>query len=60
LDVGEVSEIVQSPFGFHIVQVVEREEREIAREIFENVRQQTFMQWLLGQRESATIDRFVE
>jgi parvulin-like peptidyl-prolyl isomerase len=60
LDVGEISEIVESPFGFHIIQVLEREEREIAVEIFENLRQQTFMQWLQEQRENATIDRFVE
>jgi parvulin-like peptidyl-prolyl isomerase len=60
LEVGETSEIVQSQFGFHIVQVLEREEREIAPEIFENLRQQTFIQWLHERRESATIERFVE
>lgn len=60
LEVGEVSQIVQSQFGFHVLQVLEREEREIAVEVFENLRQQTFMQWLQEQRESATIERFVE
>lgn len=60
LDVGQTSEIVESQFGFHIVQVLEKEEREIAVEIFENLRQQTFMQWLQEQRERATIERFVE
>lgn len=60
LDVGEISEIIESPFGFHIVQVLEKEEREIAVEIFENLRQQTFMKWLQGRRENATIERFVE
>ena len=60
LDVGEISEIIESPFGFHILQVLEKEEREIAVEIFENLRQQTFMKWLEERRESATIERLVE
>jgi parvulin-like peptidyl-prolyl isomerase len=60
LEVGDVSEIVESQFGFHIVQVLEREEREIAVEVFENLRQQTFMQWLQDRREGASIERFVE
>jgi foldase protein PrsA len=60
LETGEVSGIVESQFGFHIVQVLERGEREISVEVFENLRQQDFMQWLEAQRESSTIERFVE
>jgi parvulin-like peptidyl-prolyl isomerase len=60
LEVGQTSEIIQSQFGFHIIQILEREEGEIAPEIFESLRQQTFMQWLAERRESATIERFVE
>jgi parvulin-like peptidyl-prolyl isomerase len=60
LEVGEISEIVESQFGFHVLQVLEREEREIAVEVFESLRQQAFMQWLQEQRESASIERFVE
>lgn len=60
LAVGEISGIIESPFGFHILQVLEKEEREIAVEIFENLRQQTFMKWLEERRESATIERLVE
>jgi parvulin-like peptidyl-prolyl isomerase len=60
LEVGEISQIVESQFGFHVLQVLEREEREIAVEVFENLRQQTFMQWLQEQREGAIIERFVE
>jgi parvulin-like peptidyl-prolyl isomerase len=60
LEVGGMSGIVESQFGFHVIQVLEREEREIAVEVFESLRQQTFMQWLEDQRASATIERFVE
>jgi len=60
LDVGQVSEIVESQFGFHIIQVLEKEEREIAVEVFENLRQQTFMEWLQQRKEESTIERFVD
>ncbi|HJX37222.1 MAG TPA: peptidylprolyl isomerase [Anaerolineae bacterium] len=58
--VGEVSGVIESQFGFHIIQVLEKEEREIAVEVFENLRQQTFMQWLQQRREGSTIERLAE
>jgi parvulin-like peptidyl-prolyl isomerase len=59
-EVGEVSGVIESQFGFHIIQVLEKEEREIAVEVFESLRQQTFMQWLQKQEEGATIERLAE
>lgn len=60
MEVGAVSGMVESQFGFHIIQVLERNEREMSVEVFESLRQQTFMQWLQEQRENSTIDRFVD
>ncbi len=60
LELGGISGVIESQFGFHIVQVLERQEREIAPEILENLRQQSFMQWLQERRGSAIVERFVE
>jgi foldase protein PrsA len=60
LEVGAVSEIVESQFGFHIIQVLGREDREMTVEVFESLRQQMFMQWLQDRRQDAAIERFLE
>ncbi len=60
LQIADVSEVVESQFGFHILQVLEKEEREISPETLEDLRQQSFMEWLQEQRQGATIQRFVE
>lgn len=58
---GEVSSVVRSQFGFHIIQVLEKDPaRELSPEMLQSLRQQTFMKWLEEQRAKATVERFLE
>lgn len=46
LPIGEISEPVQSEFGYHIIQVSGREEREVTGQQLQNTRNQLFDTWL--------------
>lgn len=60
LNPGQVSGIVKSDFGYHIIQVVERDpKRQVAEEMLTAWRQSKFMQWLEGQRATAKIEYLV-
>lgn len=57
---GQISDPVQSPFGWHLVQVVARAPaRDIPPEMLATLRQEAFMRWLEGEREKARIERYV-
>jgi peptidyl-prolyl cis-trans isomerase D len=50
LPVGQVSEPVQTQFGFHIIEVVDREERPLDAAALAEAREQALSDWLAAQR----------
>jgi parvulin-like peptidyl-prolyl isomerase len=55
LQPGEVSEVVESSLGFHIVQTLERAERLLSADMLQTRRESEVEQWLASQREAAEI-----
>lgn len=61
LPVGQVSDVVTTNFGYHVVQVTEKEKsRALPPELLQDTRQRAFLEWLKAVRESLKIERFVQ
>jgi len=50
LEVGEISDPVQTDFGWHILQSLGKEQLPIEEAAFENMRNQAFTEWLIEKR----------
>jgi len=61
LQPGQFSEVISSPMGFHIVQVVERDpNRPISPENLQLLREQAVQSWVEGLWAQAQVERLVE
>jgi len=58
LAVGEISEPISNTLGYHIIEVLGHEERELTPDILEQQRNQAFEDWLEEQRQSEAVQRF--
>ncbi|NOY98309.1 MAG: hypothetical protein GXP40_03760 [Chloroflexi bacterium] len=56
LEVGEISEPVQTDFGFHIIQVLGHENRPLSADEYQKARDTAFQEWLAQVREEANIE----
>ncbi len=56
LPIGQVSEPIESQFGWHVIEVIEREERELSPTDYNQSQQLAFSDWLNEARESAEIE----
>jgi parvulin-like peptidyl-prolyl isomerase len=59
LEAGEVSGVIQTVLGYHILQVVEKDRRAVTGEALIRYRVAAVEQWIADQREQAEIEVLV-
>jgi foldase protein PrsA len=59
LGIGEVSGVITTTYGFHIVEVLEKETRDLTEDFRQQLQQSEFIKWLDAERAGSDIQRFV-
>lgn len=59
LEVGEVSDVVTTTYGFHIIQVLEKGTQPLSEASRQQLQQMAFIEWLDSMRAESDIQRFV-
>lgn len=58
LEIGEISEVVETSFGFHVIQVLGREDRPLNETAYQQARDAAFQEWLAETRKTYDIEIF--
>jgi peptidyl-prolyl cis-trans isomerase D len=58
LEIGEISPVVESQYGFHIIQVLGKDIFPLSTSEFEQLRETKFQEWLTQQREGSQVEIF--
>jgi foldase protein PrsA len=60
LEPGETSELVQSDYGYHIIQIHAKEDRELDPALYAQMQQQEFQTWFEAQQAEASVERLYD
>jgi parvulin-like peptidyl-prolyl isomerase len=58
LNIGEISNPVQSQFGYHLIQLLGKEVRPLSSSKIQQLEQTAFSEWLTAQKEALNIEKF--
>jgi len=59
--VGQISDVISTAFGYHIIQVLERDpQHPVSPEMAIALQQQAFMDWLAAERTKSSIEYLVD
>ena len=57
-EIGEISEVIETDFGFHVIQLLGREDRPLDEATYQRARDIAFQEWLAQTREEYEIETF--